>query len=282
MVRNKPIILVLLLICSFTSGLSQTLNLQFIPSDKHQFELLINKPFQSDIFEHSTFSGTYDLLFNIPISKKLNLVGDLPFIYTDYEAKFRIDGFNYNYNFDKSGLGNIFIGLQLKPEELKNRMSFVTVGLNLPTANEDAAFSGIFYNYYKFEKYLSKTLGLYFNYAYHKIRNQGFYYGLEFGPNILVPTGDSRANTEILVHYGLSLGVQSKKIILNAELTGIGIVTASTDNFSDRLVNMLSFGSQWDGNFIIPKIFYKIYLKEELSDMIDGVLGIGVAVNISD
>lgn len=281
-IEKKIIIIMLLLAFLNTLSLSQTLNLHSISNEKLQFELTIKKPFQSDLIEHSTFSGIYDILFNIPLNRKFNLVGDIPFNHIDYDLNYRSEGFRSNYGFSKSGLGNIFIGLQLKPDDLKDKMSYITFGVNLPTADEDAAFNAIFYDYYEFQKYIPNTLGLYFNYAFHKIRTQGFYYALEFGPNILIPTGDSKANTEIYVHYGVDLGVQIRKIIINAELTGIGFVTASTDNFSDRLVNILGLGLHWDENFIMPKVFYRIYLKEELSNMIDGVLGIGVAVNISN
>jgi hypothetical protein len=267
----------LLFLISFNIVYSQTLNLQTIPSKKNQFGFSFDRALYNSDITLSALSGVYQLYLNIPVSSKFNIIGNIPFINTSYEVDY---GFG-NYDYDKNGFGNIFIGMQTNPEAIDNRRSIITFGLFLPTANEEASFNGTFTNYYDIQKYIPNSLGLYFNYAYHKANNSGINYGLEIGPNILIPTKGENSDTEAFLHYGFSLGYQIKKILVCAEFLGIGILTQEVNNFEDRLIHTLTFGGQWKGEIITPKIFYRIYLKEQFRDMMDGVLGFGINVSIN-
>ena len=62
------------------------------------------------------------------------------------------------------------------------------------------------------------------------------------------------------------------------ELIGLAIITEDVDDFNDRFLHTLVFGGQWNAGTIKPGLFYKIYLKDELSDLVDGVLGIKLDV----
>jgi len=266
----------LLFLISFGTFFSQTLNLQLIPTEKNQIGFSFEKQFYNNNNNLSALSGIYQLYLDIPISNKFNIIGNIPFLNTSYEIDY---GFG-KYDYDENGFGNIFVGMQTNPEIVNNRISIVTFGLFLPTGEKDVASGGFLTDYYYIQKYIPNSLGLYFNYAYHRSNENGINYGLEVGPNILVPTEGETSETEVFLHYGFALGYQMEKIILNVEFTGIGIVTQAVDNFEDRLIHSLNFGGQWKGDVITPKIFYRIYLREELRDMIDGVLGVGINVSI--
>jgi hypothetical protein len=252
---------------------AQTLNLQNIPSDKMQFGFSFSKPFYSDDFDVSTLSGAFELSGNIPVSSRLNIIGNFPFINTSYDFG--------NYKYERSGIGNIFIGIQTNPNTIDNGKSIFIFGLFLPTADEQAAFSGLDINFYDIQKYIPNSVGLYFNYAYHKIINEGLNYGFEAGPNLLIPTEGENSETELFLHYGIHTGYQVNKLLLNVEFLGIAIISQDIDNFGDRLVHQLGFGAQWKEALITPKIFYRIYLREEMREIIDGVLGIGVSISIN-
>jgi len=225
-------------------------------------------------FIPTTLSGVYQLSFNIPLSSKLNITGNIPYISSDYE----IDYGYYTYKYDRNGIGNIFVGVQTNPGTIEDSKSFVTFGIFLSTADERTAYSGLYTNYYDLQKFTPDALGLYFNYAHHKIINV-FNYGFEVGPNILIPTGEF-SETELFIHFGVDAGYQINKLLISTEFIGVAIISQQADTFGDRFVNMFNLGAQWKEDVITPKVFYKIYLREEMRDMIDGVLGLGVSVSI--
>lgn len=260
----------------FNTLCAQTFDLQSIPSDKKQFGVSYNRPFYKNSFDISTFSGVYQLSMNIPVSSKLNIIGNIPFIATSYSINYGYGEYNYSEN----GLGNIFIGMQTNIKPIDNKKSIFTFGLYVPTASEKAAFNGAIADYYYMSKYNPNSLGIYFNYAFHKLNAEGLKYGFEIGPNLMIPTKGNGAETEFLAHYGIIGGYQIKQITLSLEFVGVVIISEDIQKFEDRFVNMLNIGAQWDGGIVKPMIYYKYYLRKEIRQTIDGVLGIGVNVVI--
>ncbi len=258
---------------------AQTLGLKAIPTDEMQFGFNFNKSFYSHYDNVSAFSGLFELNWNIPLSSKLNIVGEIPYINTNYETNYSFGNYNYNFKYSRNGIGNIFVGMQTKSADDESK-SIATFGIYLPTADEEAAYTALFSNYYDIQKFVPKSFGLYFNYAHHKIFEGGFRYGFEFGPNIIIPTESGYSETELFIHYAGTVGYQVNKLQVNIEFLGIGILTQSVDNFWDRLIHQFGIGAFWKESFITPKIFYRIYLRDEISNMIDGILGIGVIVSI--
>lgn len=273
--KYGSLLIILFTFLSLETILSQTLNSQLTPSNKIQFGLNYNKPFYSNN-SLSFSSNVYQISVNIPVSSKFNIIGNIPHINISYETNFN----NVNNKYNDNGFGNIFIGLETNPEILNDRRSILSFGIFLPTSEENVGFNGSYVNNYDLQRYIPNSLGLYFNYAFHKINSHGLFYGLEIGPNILIPTKKNGGDTEVLLHYGVNVGFQINKLSLNAELLGIAIITEKVDKFDDRLINLLNFGAEWKGTTITPKVFYKIYLKEDIRDFIDGVLGLGVSVSL--
>lgn len=268
----------LLIFCAFNFLFAQTFDFRQLPSEKKQFEFRFIKPFiKNDGIDMSFLSGIYQLSANIPISSKLNIVGEIPFVYTKYEQSSFFFG---NNEFEESGFANIFIGLQTTPSSGNNKKSVISFGLYLPTADERVSYQGVIVDYYEFQKYLPHTLGLYFNYAYHKSYTNGLRFGFEVGPNITIPTEGNRSG-DLLLHYGLTGGFEINKIfLLNIELAGVAIVTESVDDFGDRFIHLMNFGAALTEGMFVPKIFYKIYLDDTFSNAISGSLGIGVSMSL--
>ena len=252
------------LLSNFVSA--QTFLFQSLPKDNTQFGLRYLRPnFEADI-DMSTFSGIYDLYVNIPASSSINLVGSIPF------TAMAIEGEE-----SESGIGDIYIGLQTRLESSTDNNSILSFGVFLPTASEDKYslnFMGLFTNYYELQKYLPNTLTLYMNYAYHSTQPEGAMFGFEIGPNFWIPTDDNGDETELFIHYGFNVGFQARNLAIFTELAGIALITEDIDEFGDRFSHSLAFGAHWTGNTMRPGIFYKIYLKEDLSDVVDGVLGV--------
>ena len=275
----KTFMVYMILFVSVSMLSAQTLNLQNIPNDKMQFGIIYDKAFYSTDYtdyKMSTLSGVYQLNANIPITSKLNIIGNIPYVITNFEINF----VGFGQSFSENGIGNIFIGLQTNSKLVNNKKSIFTFGLYLPTCSENGAVWGLLADDYHFPKYLPNSFSIYFNYAYHKINTQGFNYGLELGPDLLIPTKSNYNKTELYIHYGVIGGYQINKLLFSLEFLGFGIITEHVDNFGDRFINMVNIGAQWKGTTITPKIFYKIYLRDEIRHTVDGELGLGATVSI--
>jgi hypothetical protein len=83
-----------------------------------------------------------------------------------------------------------------------------------------------------------------------------------------------------VLHYGLSAGFQSGCVAIITELVGLAIITEDYDEFSDRFIHAIDFGAAYFSKNISPGVFYKIYLKEDLRELVDGVVGVKVNVTI--
>ena len=274
----KSYLFCLIILFAFETVSAQTLNMQSIPTDKMWFGFNFDKPFYSIDDEFSFFSGVYQLSLNIPVSSKLNIISGVPLLVSSYERDYGIWG---KSKFDKNDVGNIFIGLQTNHSSMKNKRSIVTFGLYLPTASKEAAFNGLLTDYYNLQKFIPHYLGVYFNYAFHKINHEGYNFGFELGPNIIFPTEGEGSKTELFVHYGLGGGFNVNRLLIKTEFTGMFIVSEEAQTFGDRFVNLFNLGAQWEGNTVTPELYYRIYLTNNISEVIDGVLGIGVSVSIN-
>ncbi len=249
---------------------AQSFLLENPPTDKTRFEFRYLRPFFEGSSDLSFLSGVYDLSVCIPVSSKLNVVSSLPFV------TMGIEGIK-----TESSIGNIYIGLQHRLKSTAEKGMTVSLGAFLPTTSEDkylAMILGVDTNYYEFQKYLSNILTFHGNVAYHRRQSNGLMYGLELGPYLMIPTKGEDPEMELFLHYGLSFGFRINDFVLKAEFAGIGIVTEEVDDFGDRFVHDITFGALWNRGAIRPGIFYKLYLKKEMSDMIDGVLGIKVEI----
>jgi hypothetical protein len=254
----------------FTSISAQNLLFQTMPKEKPQLGLRFMRPnFEGDD-DLSILSGTYDLYFNIPVSPKLNLVGSLPF------ATFSFKGED-----SESGIGNIYVGIQTRQMSGTGDNSSLSMGIFLPTAKDDFSlmFLGLYSNYYEIQKYIPDMLTVYGNYSYYKNQPRGAIFSVEIGPSLFIPTEDD-GDVELFAHYGISAGFNLTNVTLSAELEGLAIISEDINDFEDRFTHSLTFGARWTRSNIRPGIYYQIYLKEDLRDDVDGVLGIKVDVDL--
>ncbi len=271
---NKLFFLILLVGLSSGYLNSQTYNLQTIPTNKTLAGLVFEKPFYGMELEPSFLSGNYKLNFSVPVSDKINVMAILPFSVISYEYGYG----TFKVEENETGVGNIFLGIQTKPRVNEISNSYYTAGIYLPTAEKKTALTGIFTNYYDLQGFTPDALGFYGNYAYHRIEEEGPSFGIEVGPNLIIGVGDFNSETDFYVHYGTGAGYTYKRFAINFELLGLLLLTSDTEKFEDRFIHMVNLGAQWKGDVFMPKIFYRIYLRDELKESVDGVLGVGISV----
>jgi hypothetical protein len=152
--------------------------------------------------------------------------------------------------------------------------SVFSLGFYLPTSAEEIQFMGILTHLEKVYRYTPDLLTFYGNYGYFKSFNSGIRLGLEVGPDISFPWESTAGDIELYFHYGVTAGYSGKYFMLNAELQGLVIITEEADELSDRFVHSVNLGASYVGDMFTAGVFYKIYLKEQYSDIVDGVLGI--------
>jgi hypothetical protein len=142
-------------------------------------------------------------------------------------------------------------------------------------------FMGVYSDYFEFHKFFPKVLTIYGNLSYHVFNAEGLLLNAEIGPNLLIPTeSDDGSDTELLLHYGLATGFRFNPITFKIELAGHFFVTGESENFEDRFIHLLAIGAQWNRGWIRPGIFYQLFLKKGLSDMISGVIGIKLEIDL--
>jgi hypothetical protein len=216
----------------------------------------------------SLLSGVYDFSIRIPLSSGLNIVGSIPY---SVLAGDLVD--------DSEGcVGNIYVGLQLRLNSRPGNYFFASMGAFLPTAPDnkpDPITSALFTNYLQIQKFFPDMVTIYGNLAYHHLKEGDFIFGGEFGPNLMIPTEED-ADVELLVHYALTAGYRWKYVDLKVEFQGLGIITEEELDTEDRYIHDLAFGVYWNRGKIRPGVFYKIYLKEYLRDVVTGVIGLKV------
>ncbi len=266
----RSVLAVILVVILSGSAATQTFMLKSIPKETSQFGLRYLRPnfkYDSDL---STFSGIYDVMINLPINERWSIDASLP--YTRFA--FGDEGESESY------IGNIYAGLQ-HINRKGGGSAIASFGAYLSTAEADRGhiLFGVFTNYEDMFKYYPDVWTFTANFAWFKTSEGGARLGLQFGPDLMVLTGDG-SDSEFLVHYGATAGYEGKRFLAAVELIGLMMLTQETNDFGDRFAHSINFGASYLSRHFAPGIFYKIYLKDELSDVIDGVLGINLVVTL--
>lgn len=274
--RIKSIIVGISGILIFLLSLSisaQSFILEDPPSAKPKLTLRYFRPhFKNIEFPLSFFSGLYDLTLSIPVSPKLNIIGSVPF--SAWGLKHSDE--------NESGFGNISVGMQYRFKSTNEHTTALTLGVSIPTASENKEtplLLGLVSNFYELQKFFPHVLTIYGNLSHHIFLSNGLLFNMEVGPYFMIPT-ERGIDSELLIHYGVSAGYQIKPLTFNVELAGVGVLTEKEFLFEHRFEHILGFGVQWNRGPIRPGIFYQIYLHKYLRDLIDGIFGIKLEIDL--
>jgi hypothetical protein len=215
----------------------------------------------------STFSGTYDFWVNAPVGgSRLNLVGAVPFNAFSAEG---VDG--------ESGIGNIYLGAQTRLDNSPDNGMNISLGVFLPTAAEKKPYAqaiGLLTDFHELQRSLPDVLTIYGNFAYHYRQINRGMFGVEIGPQLLVPT--EGGEVELFGHYGLAGGFPLANVAFFAELLGVFIISEDVEDFGDRFSHSLALGAQLTMGQVRPGLFYMLPLDDDLNNIIDSTLGLKV------
>lgn len=260
---------IILVVIMSGSAAAQTFMFKSIPEESPKVGLRFMRPSFDYDAELSTFSGIYDLRVNLPINERWSIDASFPLTrYTMGE-----DGETESF------VGNIYGGLQYI-KKTGNKSSITSFGVYFPTGDDDLGhlIFGTLTNNEDMFKYYPEAWTLYGNFAYINISSGGARLGLEIGPDLLIPTGDGSDDPEFLMHYGLTAGYRGERFAAITELIGMVMLTEEFEDTGDRFIHSIDFGASYISPRFIPGVFYKIYLKDEFSDLVDGVFGVSLEV----
>ncbi|MBN2103411.1 hypothetical protein JW835_05145 [bacterium] len=264
--KANPIQRLMIILCFgliSARAMAQSLMMQPPPENKIAFRVRFFRPdFKGYGDDLSILSGVYQIFVSIPMPEEAAFLIMLP--YGTYRNKY---GGNDH-------IGDLFLGAQTRIDT----QSYCTFGLYLPTADEDeygVNINSMFTNYHELYQFAPNTLTIYGNVTIISHVNEALKMHLEFGPHLWIPSkNESDADTEILIHYGLSGHVYLNPVVLSCELYGQFILSEEIDDFEDRFLNFLAIGAQLNHRKVRPGIFYQIPLKEDMREYLQSTLGI--------
>jgi hypothetical protein len=265
--QSKPLLSVILIILLYGLLSAQGFQIEQPPADHPRIDLTFLHPsFESD-YNLTALSGIYHVDLNFPVSKNLNLVLGIPYSTWSSDTPDTEHGF-----------GNFFAGIQTRSSDTTGLKPSGTFGVFFPTASEDKSYSNIlsmYTQYQHFYRYVPNVFTIVANGDWYGNNKGNSFYILEFGSRIWIPTGtESDNDVEVILNYGVNGGVEFDPVAVSLEVAGQFFMTSDQGAISDRFTHTLSFGMNWiRGNFN-PSIFYSLYLKENLSDVVTGMLGI--------
>lgn len=270
---------VLLFILFYSYSSAQSFIIKDIPHDNLSVDFRFVHPFYKTPNKLSTLSGTYDLNISVPIGGKWNINTAVPLVVYKNKVDYQYYYYDYNYMYDKTTLGNIYLGIQTRDSTSSNVRRNFSFGVFLPTSSKNetanANVFGLLTNYYDLQKYLPETITLYSNIAFRWYLENGIRFGLDVGPQYLINISEKGSGgNDFFLHYGLSGGVDINDFIIKSEFTGILILTGDAEDFSDRFINFLSIGLGYTNFVVMPSIFYQFNFHELYGDLSTGSLGL--------
>ena len=288
---HRILSLTIILLATLGKVNAQTSQL-FTPADSvAKIELRYLHPFYKSLEKQGLLSGCYDITISYPINPKWNIQASLPLLFAKYEYAdvsyfvFNEDGGSYQepnmISINDNAIGNIMIGVQSNRYFKNNKAFSFDLQLFLPTApkdNNDALEYATFANASEFQKYLEDVTSISTKGTYASNPESGWFYALSGGLMYLIGSADSGLDDDLCMSYMLGTGYKVKSLALGIDYQGlINLTNDSFDDFRDRMFDVVNFGAQYSfGNFQ-PSLFYSVYTRDDLSDIVSGTLGIKLA-----
>ncbi|UCG51420.1 MAG: hypothetical protein JSW58_14730, partial [Candidatus Latescibacterota bacterium] len=202
--------------------------------------------------------------------QKVAIVGEIPF------AHYGVD--NGSSDSGDNALGNPYVGVELWSRE----DVFFELGGRLPVAPDDdeeggaAAMVGLFTDFVdRLEAFASDAVPIVaaFNYLYKGQSGLGF--RLRGGTSFQIATGE-REETEWFVLYGTQIGYWGPVVNFSGGLSGRLWVTEDAGSFGEQTWHQVVLALGFAPGVVQPSVNIRFPLDEDLSDILDWVVGINL------
>ncbi len=187
----------------------------------------------------------------------------------------------YKYaGISSNAVGNLYAGIELRSEESKSSFD---LGLRLPMTSdkETAPFMGIMTDVDRYEAFVPHLLAMNALYNYTSKSDEKLAFRFRFGPTLWVNTKSNSGSddTEVLLAYSLQGGIQTETFDCIASYAGRMIVTESGE-LSKRMFHQLGVLASANIGIIHPGLYYRVPLDDKLKNVITGVLGVSLGVEL--
>jgi hypothetical protein len=217
----------------------------------------------------------------LPISPSVSLAVELPISHTIYkEYDYNWDAYYYTdfiriHEESETAIGNPYIGFEIP----NGKDVFWEMGLRLPMASKEKYYAeavGIFSDLDRAEAFGSKVLPFHLSFNYCHRQASGFAIRLRGGPDLWINTDSEPGSdkTELYLHYSAQLGYENAQFCFLAGITGKWWVTGEDMDFGERTFHQLGFEAGLKFGRIHPGIHLRLPLDEDLSDILDSVIGL--------
>jgi len=286
----------------------------FTPNDSvPRIELRYQHPFyksdntdmvKSTVDKNPLYSAVYELAFSFPLSKSWQMHTSLPFCITDYQMTIKgigQDGYGGYYNPSQGLLdpllskdyvisesskawGNLMIGFSYSKALNKKHYLKWHSNVFLPTASRrksGSVWHMMCSNATEIYRYANNATTLYTQIQYGSDKATGFNYFISGGFHGTTTGTQAIIEESFNLNYSLGGRFSTESITASCELMGLNNLKDGYDNFHGKSLNSLNVGMHYTKGAFIPSFFYSMYLKDEMRDVVSGVLGIKLAYRIT-
>jgi hypothetical protein len=252
---------------------AQSFSLDEYPVDTTTIHFEYSHPFFDMKPALSILSGGYNLSLHLPLGKRINIVGIIPFSALggkDIESS--------------SSIGNIYLGIQTRIKGNKPSGISFSAGVSLPTTSDTQnapIFVGTYSDLANFYRHTPDLTTAKINLAYHFLNPRKSSFSFHFGAITTIPTDSSDEDLELYAYYGAGAGVWFGRAILSVELHSLAIISQDIDYFGDRFIHSLLLAATYDHSSIKPSLFFRLYLVPGIFEAIDAIVGLKLAIPLT-
>ena len=276
-------------IMTLTTTLTKAQSTQlFSPADSvARLELRYLHPFYDYIDKNKIISGAYDIAFSYPISDNWKLMASIPYGVAKYEIE--LDYLEYSdplisnpFDVSKTAWGNLMLGATYC-KKLNNSKYLNTQGsIFLPTASHGSNNKALDYMLYgdlsEMHKYLNYVTTIFTKIAYGTIKQTAWNFELGGGLEYMFAGSNATVADDLYLNYSFNGNYSFDQFALSADYTGlINLTTDEYDDFRDQMFDVFSLGAHYSAGNFQPSLFYSVYTRDDIRDVISGTLGIKLA-----
>ncbi|MHB8078437.1 MAG: hypothetical protein ACYDIE_04195 [Candidatus Krumholzibacteriia bacterium] len=256
---------------------AMTMQLGDQPDGRPTFLYRFQRPYFAGDVDPELFTGYHEFQAQVPLSGRLCAVMALP-VARVFDDELSDEDALYPERVGKTILGNVYLGIhdQMSPGGLA-----VDAGAFLPTAGHAygmAAFMAMLSDPHHYQRFFPDLLTLRVTLARAFVARSGLYVRGELGPDVWLPMGDNTRNdVEMIVRYGIGVGVSGARWDGGVEFVGWAIATESEATFSEASAHVLSAGVERKGDRVTPGVFASIPTDEAFT-AVDWLLGVRLKV----
>ncbi len=267
---RRSLILLTVATCFLTSFSAETHGqpMWLVRGQDHTLFLEILKPSFSNT--STTFATSLWFLSGwVVATDVVTIVTQVPF------SHFAIDE-DFGAGQSASGIGNIYLGVEFHGTDTP---AFLELGAYLPTAADESVLGAFPEFVDRAEAFLPNSFPLIIVGNYVHKGQDGLVARARGGLSMWLPT-ESGLDSEAFLLYGGQIGYTSPRFDFLGGVTGRWLITGENLDFGEATFHQFAFAAAGTFGQFQPGVSVRIPVDEDLSDIVDLVFGVDLAVTL--